>query len=158
MLERTLFAVALMIMGVVAYHLYTRYHLVKATANASTDPLLQTLKPGVPAVLYFTTPGCIPCRTQQQPTLARLQADWGEGIQVIQIDASEQSDAADRWGVFSAPTTFILDGAQQVHEVNYGVADLPKLKRQLEGAIRERNHTVRQTPSLHRSNGGTVQR
>jgi hypothetical protein len=69
--------------------------------------------------------------TQQQPALQRLQTQLGDGIQVIQIDASENSEAADRWGVFSAPTTFILDSLKQVRDVNYGVADTPKLIRQL---------------------------
>jgi hypothetical protein len=36
--------------------------------------------------------------------------------------------------VFSAPTTFVLDGYKHVRQVNYGVADAFKLRRQVEGA------------------------
>jgi len=61
-----------------------------------------------------------------------LQTQLGDEIQVVQIDASEHSEVADRWGVFSAPTTFILDNLKQVRDVNYGVADTPKLIRQLD--------------------------
>jgi hypothetical protein len=41
--------------------------------------------------------------------------------------------------VFSAPTTFIIDTRRQLRDVNYGVADADKLKRQVEAArfIRE---------------------
>jgi thiol-disulfide isomerase/thioredoxin len=134
MIERIIFVAFLMVFGVVAYRLYTRYHLKWAAASASVDPLLHDLKPDVATIVYFTTPTCVPCRTQQQPALVRLQAELGESIQIIQIDATQNAEAADRWGVFSAPTTFVLDSRRQVLDVNYGVADTNKLKRQLAAA------------------------
>src|SRR3954454_22356288 len=114
MIERSEIAIALVIIGFVAYQLLRRYHIRKTAATSSQDPVLSDLIPGVPAIVYFTTPGCIPCVTQQQPALLRLQTQLGDGIQVLQIDASEHSEVADRWGVFSAPTTFILDSLKQV--------------------------------------------
>ncbi len=134
MLDRALIALVLLAVGFVAYHLFTRYHIARAAAGAIGDPILRDLRPGVPAIVYFTTPTCAPCRTQQQPALARLQTELGENIQIIKIDATEDTDAADRWGVFSAPTTFVLDSQQQVREVNHGVADERKLKKQVETA------------------------
>jgi hypothetical protein len=45
--------------------------------------------------------------------------------------------------VFSSPTTFILDTNGQAREVNYGVADASKLRRQLEAArLPLVNHTL----------------
>ena len=132
MIERLGVAIVLLIIGFLAYQVLRRYHIRKTAATSSQDPILSNLKPGVPAIVYFTTPGCIPCVTQQQPALKRLQTQLGDEIQVIQIDASEHSEVADRWGVFSAPTTFILDNLKQVRDVNYGVADTPKLIRQLD--------------------------
>jgi len=131
MIERIILVVVLAAVGFLAYQAFSRYHVRRAAASASTDPILSDLKPGVPAIVYFTTPTCVPCRTQQQPALARLQADLGEGIQIVKIDATQDSAAANRWGVFSAPTTFVLDGSKTVREVNHGVADAPKLRRQL---------------------------
>lgn len=131
MIERLTIAIGLAIIGFLAYQLLRRYHIHKTAAASSHDPILSDLKPGVPAIIYFTTPGCVPCVTQQQPALKRLQTELGDDIQVLQIDASENSAVADRWGVFSAPTTFILDPQRQVRDVNYGVADAPKLIRQL---------------------------
>ena len=132
MIERLGVAIVLLVIGFLAYQVLRRYHIRKTAATSSQDPILNGLKPGVPAIVYFTTPGCIPCVTQQQPALQRMQTQLGDSIQVIQIDASENSEAADRWGVFSAPTTFILDNVKQVRDVNYGVADTPKLIRQLD--------------------------
>jgi len=132
MIERLEVAIALVVVGFLAYQVLRRYHIHKTTATSTQDPILNDLKPGIPAIVYFTTPGCIPCVTQQQPALQRLQTQLGEGIQVIQIDASENMEVADRWGVFSAPTTFVLDSVKQVRDVNYGVADTSKLIRQLD--------------------------
>lgn len=132
MLERFLLVAVLSAAGFLAYQVFSRYHLRRVTANAAVDPLLSDLKPGIPAIVYFTTPACIPCRTQQQPALARLQADLGDCIQIVRIDATEDAAAAERWGVFSAPTTFVIDALQKVREVNYGVADAEKLRRQVE--------------------------
>jgi len=132
MVERIAVALILLMAGLAAYHLFTRRQLRRAASSAVTDPILSELRQGVPAIVYFTTPTCIPCRTQQQPALARLQNELGDQIQIIKIDATEHPDAASRWGVFSAPTTFILDPRGQPREVNHGVADTQKLKRQIQ--------------------------
>jgi thiol-disulfide isomerase/thioredoxin len=118
--------------GFLAYGVFSRYHVRRAAAGATSDPILSDLKPGIPAIVYFTTPMCVPCRTQQQPALARLQTELGDNIQIVKIDAIEDSATADRWGVFSAPTTFVLDGSRHVRQVNHGVADTPKLRRQID--------------------------
>jgi thiol-disulfide isomerase/thioredoxin len=135
MLDRLLIALLLLVIGLVVYQRFNRYHIRRAAALAFGDPLLEHLRPGIPAILYFTTPTCAPCRTQQVPALRRLQADLGENVQILTIDASEHPTDADRWGVFSAPTTFVIDATRQTRAVNHGVADDRKLKRQLLEAV-----------------------
>lgn len=132
MIERIIITLVVVAFGVAAYSVFKRLNLRRAANAAPTDPILNDLKPGVPTVVYFTTPGCIPCQTQQQPALAKLKTELGEGVQVVRVDAVEDPEAADRWGVFSAPTTFILDKRGQPLEVNHGVADAEKLRRQVE--------------------------
>jgi thiol-disulfide isomerase/thioredoxin len=134
MIERALLAAVFLTIGFITCCTFNRLHKRKAAANAVVDPLLNGLTPGIPTIVYFTTPTCIPCQTQQQPALSRLQEEMGSGVQIVRIDAAENYDAADRWGVFSAPTTFVLDSQKRVHHVNYGLADLPTLKRQVETA------------------------
>lgn len=134
MLERLLITLFLLAVGGCAYHLFLRAQLQRTSALVQADPLLRDLKRGVPAIVYFTTPTCAPCRTIQSPALARLQNDYGDGIQIVRIDATEHPEDADRWGVFSAPTTFIIDSSGRTRAVNHGVADDQKLKRQLEEA------------------------
>jgi thiol-disulfide isomerase/thioredoxin len=134
MFERLLFTLVLLAAGVFAYQLLIRQQMRHTTALVQTDPLLRDLKRGVPAIVYFTTPTCAPCRTVQTPALARLQCEYGDCIQIVRVDATEHPEDADRWGVFSAPTTFIIDGNGRTRAVNHGVADDRKLKRQLQEA------------------------
>lgn len=131
MVERLLIAAGLIGLGVAVWVVANRLSVRRLAALAPEDPMLTNLRSGIPAILYFTTPYCDPCRTLQKPALVELEADLGPSIQVIQVDASEQPDVADRWGVFSAPTTFILDGEHRPRQVNRGVASAETLKRQV---------------------------
>jgi thiol-disulfide isomerase/thioredoxin len=88
---------------------------------------------GKPAILYFTTPGCVPCKTVQKPAIRQIKEILGEMLQVIEIDASQQPDLAQRWGVLSVPTTFVIDSRGQARHVNHGVARAEKLLKQLHG-------------------------
>jgi thiol-disulfide isomerase/thioredoxin len=132
MLERLLIAGAVAGLGVVGWIVFNRLSVWRVAQRAPADPLLADLHFGVPAIVYFTTPFCEPCRTQQRPALAQLQADLGPSIQVIQVDATQQPDTADRWGVFSVPTTFILDSRHTPRRVNRGVASAEALKKQVQ--------------------------
>lgn len=136
MLERLIFTGFLIIIGMVAYCVYRHQHLSKLSKSVQLDPILSHLKRDVATIVYFTTPMCIPCKTQQLPALKILQSELGdESIQIVQIDASEDMSAAERWGVMSAPTTFVLDNMFQPKHINHGVADVNKLKRQLGIAV-----------------------
>ena len=88
---------------------------------------------GKPAILYFTTPGCAPCKTVQKPAIRQIKEMLGEMLQVIEIDASQQPELAQRWGVLSVPTTFVIDSRGQARHVNHGVARADKLLKQLQG-------------------------
>jgi thiol-disulfide isomerase/thioredoxin len=136
MIVRLLLVIALFALGFALYFYTTRRQVGRLAAmNPGSDPILRRLEPGIPAIVYFTTPDCIPCRTQQQPALAQLTRTLGsEGVQIIKIDATQDPESADRWGVFSAPTTFIIDRHGKTRAVNHGVANADKLRRQLDMA------------------------
>ena len=132
MIERLVIAAILIVLGTTLWTAFNRLSVRRAANAAPADPLLSTLRSDTPAILYFTTPFCEPCRTLQKPALIRLQDELGAAIQVLQIDATEQPDMADRWGVFSAPTTFILDRSLTPRQVNRGVASAETLRKQLQ--------------------------
>lgn len=142
MLERLFFVATLAGAAILIYRVYVQRHVQRATA-ALSDSVLTADCMGVPVIVYFSTPQCMPCKTQQEPAIRQIEMEMGACVQVIRIDATEQPDAAERWGVFSSPTTFILDTNGQAREVNYGVADASKLRRQLEAArLPLVNHTL----------------
>jgi thioredoxin-like negative regulator of GroEL len=132
MLERLLLVTALAAAAVVLYRVYAGRHIRRASVAAHTGALVGEDCAGVPTIVYFSTPQCMPCKTQQDPALRQIEAELGTRVQVVRIDATAQPDEAERWGVFSSPTTFVLDPQGQAREVNYGVADAAKLRRQLE--------------------------
>jgi protein-disulfide isomerase-like protein with CxxC motif len=69
----------------------------------------------------------------QKPAIRQIKETLGEMLQVIEIDASQQPDLAQRWGVLSVPTTFVIDSRGRARHVNHGVARAEKLLKQLHG-------------------------
>jgi thioredoxin 1 len=132
MLERVIVVAVLFVVGVAVYRLFAQSKLRQASAAAQRDTVLQAFRPGVPAIVYFASETCGPCKTMQAPALNELQRELGDRVQVFRVDAEQDCVSAERWGVFSVPTTFILDGHGEPKQVNHGVADAAKLRRQLE--------------------------
>lgn len=132
MIERTLIALTLLIAGYIVYRLIQRRQLKQAASTIAIDPILGDCQPDVPTIVYFTTPTCAPCRLQQTPVFNTLQAEMGEdSLHVIRVDATQHPDTAERWGVFSVPTTFVLGKDGQPRSVHNGVVGLEKLKQEL---------------------------
>ena len=79
-----------------------------------------------PYILYFTGDSCTVCRTHQEPALARL-----DGVRIDKVDAVEDRSLADRFHVYTLPTTVVLAPDGRALHVNYGYAPATKLERQL---------------------------
>jgi thioredoxin-like negative regulator of GroEL len=92
-----------------------------ATAAPATEPY----------ILYFTGDGCTVCRTHQEPALAKLGS-----VRIDKVDAIADRTLADRFHVYTLPTTVVLSSDGHPLHVNYGYATAPKLERQLAEARR----------------------
>ena len=123
------YALGIIVVGLFAYWLIHQRLLVRARNNVFT---LFTQLPNKPVIVYFTTPDCAPCKTIQRPALNKLTGLMGDKLQVVEIDATERPDLASQWGVFSVPTTFLLDSRGKARYVNNGVARVEKLMEQLQ--------------------------
>ena len=126
--SRLVWTLLIILLAWQGYRLANRLILRRARASA---PGLEHFRPGIPGILYFTAPGCLPCKTAQQPALLKLQEFLDDQIQVVQVDASVYPELADHWGVLTVPTTFIIDAAGRPRRVNHGVAVADKLMHQL---------------------------
>jgi hypothetical protein len=82
-----------------------------------------------PYVIYFTGENCAICRTHQEPALAKL----GQ-VRIDKVDAVAERELADRFHVYTLPTTVVMSPDGRARHVNYGYAPAPKLERQLEEA------------------------
>jgi thiol-disulfide isomerase/thioredoxin len=131
-LDRLLLALAIILAGVLLYRLVINLSLRRArlVQAHSRLPGLDATRPGLPVLLYFTTPTCAPCKTVQRPAIQRLQENLGGGLEVVEVDAASQPEIASQWGVLSVPTTFLIDAQGKPRYVNHGVAPLEKLQRQ----------------------------
>ena len=131
MIERIVIALIVVLFSLGAYTVGTRWQISRVGRLAHSAKLPK-LKPDIPAVIYFWSEVCMPCKIVQTPALNQLQAELGQnGIQVIAINALHQSEHADAWGVLSVPTTFILDRAGQTRRVNHGVTRVEQLREQI---------------------------
>lgn len=130
-LARTLIALALASAGCIAFRAWRGAQLRRVREAGPTTPGLSDWHGGRRAILYFTTPDCAPCRTTQRPALKKLEAELGDAVQVIEINAAEERTVADHWGVLSVPTIFVLGEDGRPRHVNIGVTGYDRLKRQL---------------------------
>ena len=98
-----------------------------ATAETSAEPY----------ILYFTGESCTVCKTHQEPALSRL-----DGVRIDKIDAVTDRVLADRFHVYTLPTTVVMAADGSALHVNYGYAPAPKLERQLAEARRSNLRTA----------------
>lgn len=126
---RLAWTAGLILAGYVLFQMVNRYILRQGSRQM---PALNSVRPGIPAIVYFTTPDCAPCKTVQRPALQKVRDRFGEQLQIIEIDAASNPEMASAWNVLSVPTTFVIDAQGQPRHVNHGVAGPEKLFRQLE--------------------------
>ena len=122
MLERILITLGLALLGIGIFAVFRYDHLRRASKA--------TIAIGKPAILYFRSDACAPCTTQGR-FLQQLQAEFGDRIVVEKVDADVEQAKAERYGVFTLPTTLIVDPKGMVRHANYGLADTRKLAGQL---------------------------
>lgn len=142
-LDRLTLALALIVLG---YLTYRGYGWAVLRRRARQGLGIDEYRPGRPAILYFTDPGCSPCLTVQDPALQEVAAQFGEALQIIKVQALERPELTDAWGVLSLPTTFIIDSGGRPRGVNHGVARAPRLLDQL-AAIGEVGATRSASPT-----------
>lgn len=130
--NRLLLTFVIIAVGLGLYWGWQRWQLYRLRQRRGNAPGLEKLRLGIPAILYFNTPDCLPCQTVQHPALEALKAELDGSIQVLEVNASIHHAIADYWGVLSVPTTFIIDATGQPRQMNQGVANLEKLKQQLQ--------------------------
>lgn len=131
MIARIVIALLLVAAGAAGYALYQKYKLRRAGSVAAGDPLLAGLRPGLPTIVYFTSQACAACKYAQGPAISQIQEELGGDVNIVEVDAAADVEAAKRWGIQSVPTTYILSGDGKPVGANFGAADVYRLRAQL---------------------------
>ncbi len=121
MIERILIIVILAVVGSGAYTAFKSVHMRRlGQADNQNKPLL----------LYFRSDHCAPCVTQAR-YLAQLEQNWNGNLTIQKIDTDAEPDKARQYGVFTLPTTILVDALGKVRQVNYGLTNSQKLSAQV---------------------------
>jgi thiol-disulfide isomerase/thioredoxin len=105
--------------------------VLKRAKNAASE--LDEYRRGAAALVYFSSPRCAPCKAIQRPAVERFMRAVGDSIQIIEVDTMSRPDIAERWGVFSTPTTVFVDTQGRPRIVNPGIATAETLLEQARG-------------------------
>lgn len=123
MFERLLLTLLIVALAWLAFQAFQRTHRQRIRVAAALPPQ--------PALLYFRSDTCAPCHTQAL-FLEQVTEKFRGRILFEKIDADIETERARQYGVFTLPTTILVDGQGVVKQINYGLTDNHKLSRQLE--------------------------
>ena len=123
MIERLIITTLLIFIGTGAYATFKRRH-VRVLGD------LETAVSQSPTILYFASDSCAACPSQAR-YLERLLTLWREDLVVEKIDTEAEPETAVKYGVFTLPTTILIDQQGDVREINYGLTHTEKLTQQV---------------------------
>jgi hypothetical protein len=131
MVDRLLLIIAIAVAVALAWGCLCLWRAWKVRALAHETPFAGIIPAGKPAVIGFSTPGCVECRTRQAPALAHLAAALEDAVTVRILAAPEYPYLVDRLGILTAPATVVLDATGAVRYVNLGFTDAATLAGQI---------------------------
>ena len=123
MIERLLITTLLIMLGTTAYATFKRRH-VRVLGD------METAVSQTPTILYFASDGCAACPSQAR-YLEQLLVQWPDGLAIQKIDTEVEPETAVKYGVFTLPTTILIDQQGDVREINYGLTHTNKLTQQV---------------------------
>jgi len=123
MIERILITTLLILIGTGAYAVFKRRHVQVLRK-------LETAVSQTPTILYFASKSCAACPSQAR-YLDQLVSQWQDRVEVQKIDAEVEPETAVKYGVFTLPTTILIDQQGDVREINYGLTHTQKLTQQV---------------------------
>jgi len=131
MIDRLLILLALGGSIALGWLLLRRFLAQRLQLLATQRPFTALVPSGRPAIVAFTLPSCVECRTRQAPTLTRLQQQLGTTAQITTLRADDHGDLVAQLGIMTVPATVVLDAAGVVRALNHGFADEVRLLGQL---------------------------
>lgn len=99
-------------------------------------------------ILNFSSADCSQCHRLQTPALRRLlEARSGE-VTVLNVDAPNEPELAQRYHVLTVPTTVVLDATGQAQAVNFGFAPTERLLAQVDAVLAKDQPAAAAQPAI----------
>jgi thioredoxin 1 len=130
MIERVVLSIFLILLAAAVYLTVRTLH----KRRASRASISGSNKDDRPVLLYFRSDSCAPCVTQNH-YLQDLASQYENRFAIRKIDADIDRDAANQYGIFTLPTTLVVDQGGEVKYINYGLTRTNKLAQQLESLV-----------------------
>ena len=128
MFERLLIATGLIAAAVTGFSVIKKLQLSKIKNNGNDEKI----KPGIPAILYFWSSSCHVCKTIQRPMIELLLKEFfTDRIQFIDVNIEDEQSYADKWGVMTVPSSFIIDERGECKFANSGLVRKEILQSQI---------------------------
>lgn len=125
MVERAIVVILLVLAGAAVYWAFKYRHMRRLKIELAEDR---------PTLLYFRSDSCSPCMTQSH-YLEELERDYRDRVAMQKIDTELEPEKAAEYGVFTLPTTLVVDRQGEVKYINYGLTNTFRLSRQLESVV-----------------------
>lgn len=125
MVERIAIVLMLALVGAAAYWAFRHQHMRRLKIDLADDR---------PTLLYFRNDNCSPCMTQAH-YLEILEKKFQDKFALQKIDTALEPEKANKYGVFTLPTTLVIDRQGDVKFINYGLTNTFRLSQQLERII-----------------------
>jgi thiol-disulfide isomerase/thioredoxin len=125
MLERLLLTAFLALIGA-ALFVALRYRHMRRLKIGLVD--------NRPTLLYFRSDNCGPCITQAH-YLEILAEKFQDRFALQKVDTELEPEKAATYGVFTLPTTLVIDQQGDVKFINYGLTNSFRLAQQLESVV-----------------------
>ncbi|MCA9974173.1 MAG: thioredoxin family protein [Chloroflexota bacterium] len=130
-IERVLLTGVFAILGILVFTVMRQTHVRRLNRAGQQGQAKETAVFGQPTLLYFRSDGCAVCPTQSR-YLDQLAERWHGRITIRKIDADAEPETAVQFGIFTLPTTIVMDSKGTVRQINYGLTHPHKLAQQLE--------------------------
>lgn len=121
---------AVIVLAFILVALWLRLRPRVLTARMEEGTLAALGLNGRPAVLAFTSPDCAACEAAQRPALEELRTRTGGRVAVREVDVLSARSLVRMLGIFSVPSTVVVDGGRVI-AVNIGYAAADRLLAQL---------------------------
>ena len=101
--------------------------------RSKTGKLPVELKPGKPALLYFSSKTCAPCKLQEKyldQAAAKLKQEKKE-VELMKFDAQKEKKLVSLFKIVTVPTIVVINTRGEITALNVGLTKINEIINQL---------------------------